>query len=640
MPLVKFECIDGIKIDIADCLKEGGCRLGNRCATRAYLTTVSADRKWNGKPSTTMLIAGTMLSFLRITKDYAVSPDQRAFMIHGTKSHKNLEIQDDYSLLEEKFDDDNTDISGIADVIEVENGIVSLVDYKTSGSYKVQKALGFWIDEEILDEIYKSGARKGEHKTQKVLKRDDEHKDAWEWTLQLNQYRMLLEKRGFKVDKLKIQCIVRDGGTYIARSRGVFLNLYYFDIPFMPDYEVVEYFQRKKKDLFQALKQGYWNLPCDEKENWNGLKCENYCEVAEYCKLGKYLKQEREKNIMPIKGLTEARRLPRLGKIRLGIKAKNAEGKEYPKEVDYFIADPQIPDENKKQEIIAKFYKLYGDQPKRIEIMFPVSDPDVFFQQWYKRYGSGTLLQCKGDGETAICSSEEFAKGLEITDKDDMGLPIVKCEGKNCSYFKANKCAQVGTLNVFLPEIEGLGVWQIVTGSTNSILNINSSIDIIKAACGRIHMIPLTLERRREEISHEGKKTVHYIMNISTSIKLGDLQRQALIDPSKILLELSPAHLGEDGEIYDDPRVQIPDATTEAEKPKSEPEMTFPDEQPEMATMAQRDLMTSLFRAKSMTVGQVKEFLKISYDVKGINELTKEQADQIIAKLEERANNG
>ncbi len=39
MPLVFFECIDGTKINIQDCLKEGGCRLGNRCATRSYLTS-------------------------------------------------------------------------------------------------------------------------------------------------------------------------------------------------------------------------------------------------------------------------------------------------------------------------------------------------------------------------------------------------------------------------------------------------------------------------------------------------------------------------------------------------------------------------------------------------------------------------
>ena len=38
-----------------------------------------------------------------------------------------------------------------------------------------------------------------------------------------------------------------------------------------------------------------------------------------------------------IKELSDVRRLPRLGKIHLGVKAKNEKGVEYPKAVDYFV---------------------------------------------------------------------------------------------------------------------------------------------------------------------------------------------------------------------------------------------------------------------------------------------------------------
>ena len=43
---------------------------------------------------------------------------------------------------------------------------------------------------------------------------------------------------------------------------------------------------------------------------------------------------------MPIKGLSEQRRLPRLGKIRLGVKKKNQKGIEYPASTDYFVCPP------------------------------------------------------------------------------------------------------------------------------------------------------------------------------------------------------------------------------------------------------------------------------------------------------------
>jgi len=136
MPLKWFVCPDGNQIEVGDCLSEGGCRMGHRCATRSYLQLVARERplRWicdsckqerkeppriyvpGSEPvccgrkmrmrfSTTQLINGTMCAFLRLTTYYAVSPDDRAFMIHGTKGHNVLEgATDEYSLLEERFD--------------------------------------------------------------------------------------------------------------------------------------------------------------------------------------------------------------------------------------------------------------------------------------------------------------------------------------------------------------------------------------------------------------------------------------------------------------------------------------------------------------------------------------------------------
>ena len=53
----------------------------------------------------------------------------------------------------------------------------------------------------------------------------------------------------------------------------------------------------------------------------------------------------------PIKGISEIVRLPRLGKIRLGIKEEGADGKLYPTPTDYFVC----PDEVKK---------VFGEKPK------------------------------------------------------------------------------------------------------------------------------------------------------------------------------------------------------------------------------------------------------------------------------------
>jgi hypothetical protein len=56
-------------------------------------------------------------------------------------------------------------------------------------------------------------------------------------------------------------------------------------------------------------------------------------------------------NFTRIKDLSDKRRLPRLGKIRLGIKCKSVStGNEYPKEVEYFVCPPEVQ-------------KVYGEKP-------------------------------------------------------------------------------------------------------------------------------------------------------------------------------------------------------------------------------------------------------------------------------------
>jgi len=223
--------------------------------------------------------------------------------------------------------------------------------------------------------------------------------------------------------------------------------------------------------------------------------------------------------------------LPRLGKIRLGIKKLSAKGVPYPAEVDYFILDPETSDQDRTNQLKKQFVDLYGDKPKRIKIMFPPAAPELFFAQWYKRYGSGSLLKCKGDGEIAE-TTQEFAAGLEKIGETERGFIQVKCNGPECVYQTGNnefcpkpQCATMGALQVILPELSGIGVWQISTGSYNSIVNINSALEWIKGLCGRYAMIPLWLMRVPQDIAYEGKKSKHYILQIDQNISIGEIQK-------------------------------------------------------------------------------------------------------------------
>ena len=84
-----FRCPEKQLIPVKDCFTK--CRLPERCEPLPYLHLAAAEREWTGIPSTTQLLNGTMMSFLKITKPYTIDPDDMAFAIHGTIAHTQLE---------------------------------------------------------------------------------------------------------------------------------------------------------------------------------------------------------------------------------------------------------------------------------------------------------------------------------------------------------------------------------------------------------------------------------------------------------------------------------------------------------------------------------------------------------------------
>lgn len=225
---------------------------------------------------------------------------------------------------------------------------------------------------------------------------------------------------------------------------------------------------------------------------------------------------------MPIKGLSEVTRLPRLGKIHLGIKAKNNKGVEYPKATDYFVLPQEHPD-------YSKLKDLFGDKPKTLRILIPVEDEETWCEQYFKLYSQTRGLICKGDGNEALRMVDIETGVLPTRETATVTMREMKCEGKDCPDYGSRKCSETMHLRFLIPEIPGLGVWQIDTGSINSILNINSCAKMIKGAFGRISLIPLTLSLEPIQVKNpeDGKvKTVH-VLNLRTEVTLKQLAEVA-----------------------------------------------------------------------------------------------------------------
>ncbi len=222
----------------------------------------------------------------------------------------------------------------------------------------------------------------------------------------------------------------------------------------------------------------------------------------------------------PIKGLSEARRVPRLGKIRLGIKVtKQREDKSeytYPSATDYFVCPAEL----------LKALGLKEDaKPITLDIMFPTEQETDFAPQWYRCYSMTRGLVCKGDGE--FCSRMVDEKG-DLANRDSKQVvwkDNLPCDGKDCLYFKNKQCKTVMNLMFLLPSVPGLGVWQIDTGSVNSIININSGIDFIRKVCKRISYVPLTLSLEAQQVINpeDGKKKTVHVLTLRTKGTLPEL---------------------------------------------------------------------------------------------------------------------
>lgn len=233
---------------------------------------------------------------------------------------------------------------------------------------------------------------------------------------------------------------------------------------------------------------------------------------------------------MPIKDLSDSVRLPRLGKIHLGTRHPE---KGYPMKTDHFVF-PQDHSDYKQ------LVEIFGEKPKELRILIPVEDEEAWASQYYKAYNQTYGLVCKGDGEVALRMVD--VESGQLPQKNTAGkvaLKEVTCTGRECPEYKDKKCHEVMNLRFILPEVPGLGVWQIDTGSKNSILNINSCAKLIKKAFGRITSIPLKLTFEPMPVNNpeDGKKQTVYVLNLRTEVTMAQLADAARDQQKTFLLE-------------------------------------------------------------------------------------------------------
>lgn len=206
-------------------------------------------------------------------------------------------------------------------------------------------------------------------------------------------------------------------------------------------------------------------------------------------------------------------RLPRLGKIRLGIKRKAQSGKEYPVETEYFVVPPGVAD-------------VVGAEPRQLDVMLPVEDEHKVFRQYYACYGGNQRLKCQGNGEIAERRSE-----------DGKGISQVQCPSpKACDFAQQYKCSARIDLMVVLPAVNLGGVFQLSSGSVTSDIDIRSGIEMARYLFNRISWVPMRLERSETKIPdpESGKMMRHWTVRLYPVATVDEANR-ARLDSGRII---------------------------------------------------------------------------------------------------------
>jgi len=215
---------------------------------------------------------------------------------------------------------------------------------------------------------------------------------------------------------------------------------------------------------------------------------------------------------MPIFGISDKRRLPRVGKIRTGKKIPTKDGRNMrPVETKHFVLNPVEQEVDLNGKVISerinpnieRLIKLLGtNEPFEIPIIIPIGDKlpdgDYFVApqelKWYAKDKNGKpTVMCRGNNQLAEykgAPSSEIPGLIQdpLKYKQEFGedLPMGKnriCDTTTCPQYINKKCKGAMTFTYMInhPEFY-FGTFATDTSSITAMINLNSSLEVAEAA--------------------------------------------------------------------------------------------------------------------------------------------------------------
>lgn len=177
---------------------------------------------------------------------------------------------------------------------------------------------------------------------------------------------------------------------------------------------------------------------------------------------------------------------PRVGKIRLGVGEptgkKTAWGSDIvrPVKKDFFVV---APDESGITTIEAAnaFHEIYGPEPRQLRCLLPGDKPEDVMEGAWRQYGANKLkIRCDGD---------------ECSERTKTGWAEKPCICKSLGLAEDDRkhCQLTFTLQVILPDVAGVGVWQIDSGSTITARRVAKWLDMMYKLRGTLVLLEFDL---------------------------------------------------------------------------------------------------------------------------------------------------
>jgi hypothetical protein len=289
----------------------------------------------------------------------------------------------------------------------------------------------------------------------------------------------------------------------------------------------------------------------------------------------------------PVRDLTDRpRRIPRLGKIRLGDRSGRHGA---PVNKPFFVVPEEVQ-------------AVYGPEPTELRIVFLSDDEEVIASSYYRAYNASNGLVCRGTGFNAQAQldADVLAKrGGDITQplpidawahgatpgRDGATQKVVSnfidCPGAGydnhaaCPMFAAKKCAVRTFFQFAIYGVPGLGVYQMDTGSVVNVQRILGVLEMCKTLAGGVAGVPMILSRVKTDVAPDGvKKSVWTVdLRVDTQYSLTEVLK---LRTGPLAQSLLPPV--DESEVYEDldddlPELPEPGVTTTG---TSTPEIDWP----------------------------------------------------------------